>query len=173
MNCAELAHALRTRLLDERDAHWLLEARRHAEHCSSCSQLLELHQVEEQLTSLGAVEPSGSFVANVMSRVAQLERHPLEPSRRFSLEAWKTPMVVLGALFLTAAYVAPSVGEFWLAGLRPSVGPLRVPLLAAYLATHPLWAIMLGAVAALVVVLALLLPDSPELTNSRRETMAT
>lgn len=161
MNCSELAVTLENQLLDERDPQWLREARRHAEQCPACSRLLELHQVEEQLTGLCEFEPSGAFVENVMSRVTQPEPHRVLASQRFSPEMLKIPMLVLGTLILAAAYLVPSGGGSWLGVLWPSVAPFRMPGLLAYLSAHPPWAVIVAGIAALVVVLGLALPESP------------
>ncbi len=171
MNCAELAATLENRLLHERDSHWLLEARRHAKQCPSCARLLELHQVEEQLTGLCAVEPYGTFHENVMSRITQPEPHLLQSAQRFSPEALKKPMIVLGGLILAAAYVVPSAGESWLASLWPSAGLFRAAHLSAYLAAHPPWAVILAAVAALLVVFGLALPEGQGVKNAARKSM--
>jgi hypothetical protein len=169
MNCAELARALENQLLHERDPQWVLEAVRHAEQCPSCSRLLELHQVEEQLTQLSAVEPSGKFLENVMSRITQPQTRPVLSAQGFSPEALKTPMIGLGALILAAAYLVPAAGESWLAVLRPSVGLFRAPLWWAYFAAHPLWAMILAGIAALLVVSGLTLPVSPRADTASPE----
>jgi hypothetical protein len=161
MNCSELAAALENQLLHERDAGWLDAAHRHAEHCPACSRLMALHRIEEQLSGLRAIEPSDAFLETVMSRIMRPETHRVLSSSRFSLEAFKLPMVVAGALILAAASVIPSAGGSWLPNLWPSVGPIRAPLLVTYLAAHPPWAILLATIAAVFVVLGLTLPDRP------------
>ncbi len=133
--------------------------------------LLELHQVEEQLTGLCAVEPYGTFLENVMSRITQPEPHLLQSAQRFSPEALKKPMIVLGGLILAAAYVVPSAGESWLASLWPSAGLFRAAHLSAYLAAHPPWAVILAAVAALLVVFGLALPEGQGVKNAARKSM--
>jgi hypothetical protein len=173
MNCSELASGLRTRLLHERDPDWIFEARRHAEQCPSCSQFLELHQLEEQLMELPAVEPSGAFLPSVMSRIALAEPRPIASARWFSPEVLRTPMVVLGAVILAAVYVVRSASDSWLAGFRPSAGLIRSSLLSTYLAGHSFWALFLGSVAALLVVSGLLLADPQARTNIPQDGMAT
>jgi hypothetical protein len=171
MNCAELAAALENKLLHERDPHWLEEARRHAEHCPSCTRRLALHRIAEQLTGVCAVEPSGAFLEHVMSRITQSQPHPFLSAPRFSPEVLKSPMIFLGALILAAAYVVPSAGESGLANRWPSVGLFRAPLLCAYLAALPPWAVVLGAVAALFLVFGLALPERQVVNDVSRNTM--
>jgi len=161
MNCAELAAALENQLLREREPHWVEEARRHAEHCPSCSRLLELHHVEEQLAGLCAVEPSSGFLEHVMTRIKSKEPHRIESARRISPEAFQKSMIVVGALILAAAYVVPAAGQPWLANLWPSIGLMRSGVLSAYFVAHPPWAMILAGVAALLVVFGMALPERP------------
>ncbi len=171
MKCAELAATLESQLLRECDLCWLLEARRHAEPCPSCSRLLEVHRIEEQLTHSSEVEPSGAFLENVMSRVTLQKQHRALSVRRFSPDALQKPMIFVGALILAVAYLVPSAGEPWLAALWPSVGLFRTPFMFAYLAVHPPWAIILAGVAALCVVSGLALPESRGAINVARNTI--
>lgn len=161
MNCSEIAARLQTKLLHEREADWLLEAQRHAAACPSCSRLMELHRVEKQLAGLHEVASSGPFVENVMSRVHELQPRAVARSARLPLETLRVPLIVLGALMLAAAHVVSSVGVSFSGRLGPTAGLVRIPWVFVYFATQPAWVIMLAGIAALLVWIGLVLPDSP------------
>jgi hypothetical protein len=154
MNCDELTAALEKTLIRERDSRWLDEARRHAEGCPSCARLLELHQLEEDLADLPAIEPSGLLLEAVMSRIAQRESAAV-PSRGFSHEWLRYAIITAGALLLATAYLFPAAGESWLSNLRPATELVRTSGISAYLSQHPLWAIHLAGFAALLIVLGI------------------
>jgi len=120
-----------------------------------------LHRIEQQLAGLSEVEPSEAFLESVMNRIAQREPHPVMSSPRYSPEVFRMFLIVLGSLILAAASVVPSSGGSWVGGLWPSIGLFRTPLLLAYLAAHPFWAVLLAGVAALLVVTGLALPEGP------------
>ncbi len=161
MNCDELTAALEKTLIHERDAHWLQAVREHAEACPSCARLLELHRLEEDLTALPAIEPSGVLLETVMSRIAQRKRSAVPSSRHRLLDLLRFAAILVGALLLAAAYLIPGAGEPWLSGLRLEPGPLRNFGLAAYLDQHPPWAIYLAGLAALLIVLGLAVHEDP------------
>ena len=159
MNCHELAAYLDGTLLRQRDPQWLEEARHHAEQCPSCSQLMQLHWLEEHLTELSDTEPSEVFVQAVMSRITRPEPAVIVSSQRFGWEKLSYPMIFVGALTLVAAYVFPAAGDPWLSNLWSSGGLIRTVGMSAYLAHHPMWAVLLSEVAALLIVVGLFLPE--------------
>jgi hypothetical protein len=165
MNCDELAATLEKTLIHERDPRWFHEARRHAEGCPSCARLLELHQVEERLTELSAVEPSSLFLETVMSRISQRGPVAVRSSRGFSYELFQHAAISVGALLLSAAYMFPAAGKSWLSNLWSAPGLFRTVGISAYLSQHPLWAIHLAGIAALIIVLGLAVPERPVREN--------
>jgi len=170
MNCVELGDALEGTLLRERDPQWLREARRHAEQCPACARLLQLHQLEERLTNLDAVEPSRLFLDTVMNRITAVEADAVVPSQGFSSGMFKYSTMFVGGLLMAVAYVVPSAGQSWLANLRPSVGLFHTVRISDYLAQHPPWAVLLAGVAALIIVLGLVERERQSITRS--ETIA-
>lgn len=161
MNCDQLAAALSSTLLRDRDPHWIDEAQRHAEGCPSCARLLEWHRVEESLAGLPAVEPSPLLLESVMSRIARLESAAVPSSRGFPYERPRYAAIFIGALVLAAAYVVPAPGQSWLSNVWPAPGLLRAHGLSAYLSQHPPWAILLAGFAALMIVFGLVVVDGP------------
>jgi len=155
MNCAELGDALHGTLLRQRDPEWLREARRHVEQCPACARVFHLHWVEERLTDLSAVEPSGVFLETVMNRIKDAEADAVLPSQGFSSGMFKHSTMLVGGLLMAVAYILPSPGQSWLSNLWPSLGLVRNVRLSDYLAQHPPWAVLLAAVAALLIVLGL------------------
>jgi hypothetical protein len=161
MNCDELAATLETTLIRERDSRWLDEARRHAEECPACARLLDLHQVEEDLTQLPAVEPSGLLLETVMSRIARRKPVAVPSSPGSSYEWLNHAAILIGALLLAAAYLVPAAGQSWLSNLWPSPGPFRTFGMSAYVDQHPSWAIQLAGLAALMIVVGLAVAEGP------------
>jgi hypothetical protein len=168
MNCDELARVLESTLIRERDPRWLDEARRHAQGCSACARLLELHRVEEHLTALPAIEPSGLFLEGVMGRVAQ-HRPAVVRSFRGSLHEWlEVAAVLVGATLLAAAYLVPATGKSWFSNLWTAPALIRPLGISAYLGQHPLWAIHLAGLATLMIVLGMTVPERPVRGNVSR-----
>jgi hypothetical protein len=165
MNCDELATALRNTLIHERDASWYLKARRHADGCPSCEQLLELHAVEERLTELPAVEPSRLLLESVMNRIVQPRPVAAQPSQALANDSFRYAAMFVGALVLAAAYVLPAPGASWLSNALTSPGLVRAIGFSAYFSQHPLWAIHLAALAALMILFAMAIPERPVQTN--------
>jgi hypothetical protein len=161
MNCEELAAALGKTLIHERDASWHLEARRHADGCSSCAQLLELHAVEERLTELPAVEPSPTLLDTVMNRIAQSAPVTAQPSHGLAVDLFRYAAIYIGALILAAAYVLPAPAASWLSNSSSSPGLVRIVGFSIYFSQHPLWAIHLAALAALMILFAMAIPERP------------
>jgi hypothetical protein len=161
MNCDELAATLEKTLIHERNSRWLDEARRHAEGCPACARLLELQQLEDDLTELPAVEPSELFLEAVMSRIAQRKPAAVPSSRGLSYELFRYAAIAVGALLLAGAYLVPAAGGSWLSNLRPSTGLIRSFGISAYLSQHPLWAIQLAGFAALMIIVGLAMPEGP------------
>jgi hypothetical protein len=161
MNCDELATALRNTLIHERDSSWFLEARRHADGCRSCEQILELHAVEERLTELPAVEPSPLFLESVMSRIAQPAPFRSQPSHGLANEWFGYAAFYVGALVLAAAYILPAPSASWLSNAWSSPGLVRIIGFSIYFSQHPLWAIHLAALAALMILFAMAIPERP------------
>jgi len=161
MNCDELDTTLENTLIHERDPHWLEEARRHAEGCPACARLLELHQVEERLTELPSVEPSSLLLETVMSRITQRGPAIVPSSQGFSYDLFKYSAIHVGGLLLAAAYMFPAGGQFWLSNLWSAPGLFRTIGISAYLSQHPLWAIVLAGLAALLIVVGLAVPERP------------
>ncbi len=161
MNCSEIASTLQETLLHERDPQWVREARRHAERCPGCARLLELHQVEERLAGLLAIEPSNDFVESVMSRVTQPQPVALLPAGRHLAGTFKFSTMFVGAVMLALAYLVPAAGQSWLSNLWPSAPSLQLLRLSAYLVQHPPWAMMLAGVAALLILMGLALQEPP------------
>jgi hypothetical protein len=168
MNCDELAATLGRTLIRDRDPRWFHEARRHAEGCPSCARLLELHRVEEHLTELSVVEPSHQLLETVMSRVTQRRPAAVPSSRGFSYESLRYAAIYIGALILAAAYLFPADGQSWLSNLWLAPGFFRTLGFSAYLSQHPLWAIYLAGLAALLIVLGLAIPEGPAPEHVRR-----
>jgi hypothetical protein len=162
MNCLELAATLEGTLLRERDALWFQEARRHAEQCPSCARILELHQVEELLAGLSAVEPGRDILQAVMSRITQREPASVVPAPGLRRELLKYAMVLMGAWMMAAASIAPAAGGSWLSSLWPPIGVVRAPGILAYLNQHPPWAVLLAGIAALLIILGLAVPERRE-----------
>ncbi len=161
MNCAEIAATLQETLLHQRDSQWVREARRHAERCSGCARLLELHQVEERLAGLLAIEPSSDLLESVMNRVAQPQPVALLPARQLLLGMFKYPTMFVGALILASAYLVPGAGQSWLSNLWPSARSVHLLRLSTYLVQHPPWAMLLAGFAALLILMGLALPEPP------------
>jgi hypothetical protein len=161
MNCEEIAATLEGTLIRERDPRWLHEARRHAAGCPSCARLLELHRLEEDLTDLPAVEPSRLLLESVMDRITQRESATVPSSGRSSYELIKSAAIFVGALVLASAYMVPAAGQSWLSNFWPTPGLSRTIGFSAYLDQHPLWAIHLAGLAALMIVLGLAVQDGP------------
>jgi hypothetical protein len=161
MTCEAVAAMLEKSLIHERDPHWAHEAARHAGGCPACSRLLELHQIEERLTELSAVEPSSRLLENVMSRISQGEPVSAVSSQGFSSDLIKYSAMFVGGQLLTAAYLFPSAGQSWLSNLWSAPGLFRAVGISAYLCQHPLWAMHLAGLAAVMIVLGLALPDRP------------
>ena len=159
MNCDELATALERTLLRQRNTQWLREAYCHAEHCPSCAQLLELHQVEQHLTELSTVEPCGAFLDAVMNRITLLEPVAIVSSQGSSYGMFRYPAMFLGAAMLAVAYIFPPADQSWLSNLWPSVDFVRNVGISAYLTQHPLWAELLAGIAALLIILGLTTPE--------------
>jgi hypothetical protein len=165
MKCESVAAMLARNLIHERDASWIDEATRHAAGCPSCSRLLELHQTEERLTELSAVEPSSQLLETVMSRIAQREPVAARPPREPSYELFKYAAMYVGAQLLAAAYLFPFAGRSWLSNLWPAPGLFRPIGVSAYFSQHPFWAMHLAGIAALMIVIGLVLPDRPVREN--------
>jgi hypothetical protein len=161
MNCAELAATLEKTLIRERDPRWLDEAHRHADACPSCARLLELHQLEEDLAGLPAVEPSGRLLGAVMSRIAPRAPVSVPSLRGPSSDLFRFAAIAVGALLLAAAYLVPPPGESWLSNLWPAPGLVRSFGITAYLGQHPLWAVGVAGFAALMILLGLAIPEGP------------
>jgi hypothetical protein len=161
MNCEELAAALEKTLIHERDASWLLEARRHADGCPSCAQLLELHDVEASLTELPGIEPSPLLLETVMNRIAQPALVTAQASQGLANDSIRYAATFVGALVLAAAYLLPAPGASWLSNALSSPGLVRTVGFSVYFSQHPLWAIHLAALAALVILLAMAIPERP------------
>ncbi len=134
-----------------------------------CARLMALHRLEEDLAELPAVEPSEVFIQTVMGRIMQSEPTVVLPSSYPYWETVKYSAIVVGALALITIYSMPAVGESWLLNLWaggswlttlwPSVGPRTVGMLT-YFIDHPPWVILLAGVAALLLVLGLVTPES-------------
>jgi hypothetical protein len=165
MTCDAVAAMLEKTLIHERDPRWAQEAARHAEGCPSCSRLLELHLLEERLTELSAVEPSRLLLENVMRRIAQLKPVSAVSSQGFPYDLIKHSAMFVGGQLLALAYLLPSAGESWLSNLRLAPGLSRTVGISAYLSQHPLWAMHLAGLAALMIVVGLVLPDRPVREN--------
>jgi len=161
MTCDELAGTLDKTLIRERDPHWFHEARRHAEGCPSCTRLLELHHVEELLTGLSGVEPSSLLLETVMSRITQPAPIAGLFSQGFSYELVRYAAIFVGAALLAAAYLFPAAGKSWLSNLWSAPGLVRTLGISAYVSQHPFWAMQLAALAALMIVLGLAMPERP------------
>jgi hypothetical protein len=166
MKCDAVAAMLEKTLIHERDPRWFHEAARHAAGCPSCARLLEVHRLEERLTELSAVEPSGLLLENVMSRISQRGPVSAGSSQGFSYEIFKYAAIYVGAQLLAFSYVFPSAGQTWLSNLWSTPGLFRAVGIAAYLGQHPLWAMHLAGLAALMIVLGLALPDRPVRENA-------
>ena len=159
MTCDAVAAMLEKTLIHERDPQWAREAARHAADCPSCSRLLEMHLLEERLTELSAVEPSSLLLENVMSRILQREPLSAISSRGFSYDLIKYSAMFVGGQLLAVAYTFPSAGQSWFSNLWSLPGLFRTVGISAYLSQHPLWAMHLAGLAALMIVLGLALPD--------------
>jgi hypothetical protein len=159
MNCDELATTLQDRLLHQRTQQWLQEACQHAAHCPSCARLLALHRLETALAKLPGSGPSAAFVSAVMIRIAQPEPATVLASPCLSWAALKYPAMFAGAMMLIAAYLLPTAGSAWSSNLWPSIGPIRLPGISAYLAYHPWWALLLASIAAWLIVWGLIVPE--------------
>jgi hypothetical protein len=165
MKCDAIAATLKKTLVHERDPLWFHEAARHAAGCPACSRLLELHQTEERLTKLPAVEPSILFLETVMSRITQRGPVDTRSSRRPSYELFKYTAMYFGAQLLAVAYIFPSAGSSWLSNLWAAPGLFRTVGISAYLGQHPLWAMHLAGLAALMIVIGLAVPERPAREN--------
>jgi hypothetical protein len=161
MKCDAVAAMLDKTLLRERDPRWFDEAARHAAGCPSCSRLLEQHWTEERLADLPAVEPSSRLLETVMSRITQREPVSVLSSQGFSYELFKYAAIYVGALLLAAAYMFPPAGKSWLSNLWSAPGLSRTFGISTYFSQHPLWAIYLAGIAALLIVLGLAVPECP------------
>jgi hypothetical protein len=165
MTCDAVAAMLEKTLIHDRDPRWFHEAARHAEGCPSCSRLLELHQIEERLTELSSVEPSTLLLENVMSLISQRKPVSAGSSQGFSYEIFKYAAIYLGAQLLAISYLVPSAGQSWLSNLWSAPGLVRTVGISAYFSQHPLWAIHMAGLAALMIVLGLALADLPVREN--------
>jgi hypothetical protein len=159
MNCAELAAALERTLFHERDPEWVQEARSHAKQCPSCARKLELHRIEEHLSALPAVVPSGVLLERVMDRIAHQELVAVPVHQRFSVGMFKDAAIFVGAATLAVAYLVPATGESWLSILWPANRLVRIAGISAYLAQHPPWVVLVAGAAALLIVLGLAMPE--------------
>ena len=90
-----------------------------------------------------------------------LKRVSAVSSQGFSYDLIKYSAMFVGGQLLAAAYVFPSAGQSWLSNLRLAPGLSRTVGISAYLSQHPLWAMHLAGLAALMIVLGLALPDRP------------
>jgi hypothetical protein len=165
MKCDAIADTLKKTLIHERDPRWFHEAARHAAGCPSCARLLGLHQTEERLTKLPAVEPSRQLLETVMSRITQREPLATRSSQRPSYELFKYATIYVGAQLLAVAYMFPSTGSSWLSNLWATPGLFRTVGISAYLGQHPLWATHLAGLAALMIVMGLAVPERPVREN--------
>ena len=161
MNCDELTDALGKTLIHERDAAWFLEARRHADRCPSCTQLLELHEVEASLAGLPGIEASPLLLESVMNRIAQPSPVTAQPSEGLATDFFRYATIYFGAVLLAAAYILPAPGAFWFSHSLPSPEFVRTFGFSMYFSQHPLWAIHLAAVAALMILCAMAIPERP------------
>ena len=125
------------------------------------ARLLELHQVEERLAGLPAIEPSNALLGSVMSRVTQPRPVEILPARQLLVGMFRYPVMFVGALILAVAYLVPGAGQSWLPDLWPSVPALQFVRLPTYLLQHPPWAIVLAGFAALLILMGLALPEPP------------
>jgi hypothetical protein len=166
MTCDAVAAMLERTLIHERDPRWFREVARHAEGCPSCARLMEMHQLEERLTELAAAEPSGLLLQNVMSRISQRERISAVSSQGSSYNLIKYSAMFVGGQLLAVAYVFPAAGQSWLSNLWSAPGLFRAVGISAYLGQHPLWAMHLAGIAALMIVLGLALPGRPVRENA-------
>ena len=71
MNCAELAATLENAASRAQTRTGVKRLANMRSDVLRCARLLELHQIEEQLTGLFAIEPSSALLENVMSRITQ------------------------------------------------------------------------------------------------------
>jgi hypothetical protein len=165
MNCDELAATLEKTLIRERSPRWFHEAGRHADGCASCARLLELHDVEERLTELPAVEPTFLLLETVMSRISQRGPVAVQSRAGFSHELFRYTALYVGALVLAAAYMFPAAGGSWLSNPWSAPGLFRTLGFSAYLSQHPFWAIHLAGLAALMIILGLTIPERPVREN--------
>ena len=161
MNCAKIASTLQETLLHQRDPQWMRDAHRHAEQCSGCARLLEVHKVEESLAGLSLIEPSNDLLEAVMNRMTQPQPVAFLPARQLLVGMLKYSTMFVGALILASAYLVPGAGQSWLSNLWPSARSLHLVGLSAYLLQHPPWAIALAGFAALLILMGLALPDPP------------
>jgi hypothetical protein len=159
MKCDAIAAMLTNTLIHERDPRSFQEAARHAAGCPACSRLLELHQTEERLTKLPAVEPSILLLETVMSRITQRGPVATRSSRRPSYELFKYAAMYVGAQLLAVAYLFPSTGNSRLSNLWAAPGLFRTVGISAYLGQHPLWAMHLAGFAAMMIVIGLAVPE--------------
>jgi hypothetical protein len=161
MNCDELAATLEKTLIHERDTSWSHDARRHAEGCPLCARLLELHQIEVRLTLLPGVEASPLLLETVMSRIMQRSPVAAQASRGFDHEMFRYAVIAVGALVLAPAYMLPAPGASWLSNAMSSPGLVRHVGFSAYLSQHPLWAIHLAGLGAVMIVVGLFSSERP------------
>ena len=131
------------------------------------ARLLELHQVEERLAELLAIEPSVDLLESVMNRVTQPQPVALLPARQLLIGMFKYPTMFVGALILASAYLVPGAGQSWLSNLWPSAPSFHLVGLSAYFLQHPPWAMVLAGFAAMLILMGLALPDP--LVRERRE----
>ena len=96
-----------------------------------------------------------------MSRITQRGPRAVQSPLGFSHELFRFAAIYLGALVLAAAYLFPAAGRSWLSNAWSAPGLFRSLGISAYFSQHPLWAIHLAGLAALMIVLGLTIPERP------------
>jgi hypothetical protein len=159
MNCAELADYLKSKLLHERNPRWVREAHDHAKQCESCAQLLDLHLIEQRLAELSTIEPDRHFLENVMVRISKVEPVVKASSTRMRSEVSTYLLLLVGAVFLVAAYIGQIDDSRWWSELLPNVEFVRAVRLSTFINEQPLWSMLLYGVGAFLLVIGCSLPE--------------